>query len=105
MRALFFVEVVVKFIIGLAFVGFMGVSVYLLLNEKKTGKKPQVTTAKIKPKNVAPYMLQRERIGNISIFTFESNETGVKYKMNEEQLDDFANEVKALKEAQPAEIK
>lgn len=48
-------------------------------------------------------MLQRERWGKVSIFTFESNETGVKYKINEEQLDEFANQVKTLKETQPAE--
>lgn len=90
-----------KFFIALGFVCFMGVSVYLLLNEKKMMKRPHVSNAAIKPKNVPPYMLQRERVGKISIFTFESNETGVKYKINEEQLDEFAKQVKTLKEAHP----
>jgi hypothetical protein len=80
----------------------MSISVYLLLNED-THIHNSLITKSSKPKREdsnPPRMLQRHRVESISIFTFESSESGQSYKINEEELDNFANQVKILKDKQ-----
>jgi hypothetical protein len=82
-----------KYFFALAFAGFLLVSVYLLTKEKPDNQVSQ--------KNV-PEMLKRERSGKVSIVDFKTDDKGVEYKVSEEQLDEFANQVKTLKAKQPA---
>lgn len=82
-----------KYFFALAFAGLLFVSVYILIKEKPENQ--------VSHKNV-PEMLKRERSGKVSIVDFKTDDKGVEYKVSEEQLDEFANQVKTLKAKQPA---
>ncbi|MBC7427178.1 MAG: hypothetical protein H7336_01120 [Bacteriovorax sp.] len=85
---------------ALAFVCFMGVSVYVLLNEKNLRNPHPVVHMEKNPGrkkigelrrgDLPPFELQRKRIDGTTIYKFESKNKEDNYALDEDQLDDFA---------------
>lgn len=91
---------------AIAFLGFMSVSVYVLLNEKsKIANHPKaenisVSRAKrigeIHRDKLRPNELQRQRIDETTIYRFESLEKNNSFEMDEDDMNEFAESFKAL---------
>jgi hypothetical protein len=108
MQALFFGESMKKFFTIIALIGFMGISTYLLLNERKvkrTALKPISTSKRIGEKTRADfpaYELQRQRIEETTVYKFESKNKEDNYELDEDQLNEFAHSMNSLKEVKNA---
>ncbi len=90
----------------IAFVLFLCLTIYVLLTKKiPTGKMPKKlgppSTSKVigekKVINLPAYELQRQRMADETIFTFESKTTGEIYELDEEELDSFSKSIEGLK--------
>jgi hypothetical protein len=94
-------------IIGLIF--FMGISAYLLLNEKKLMRSahqkkveklwtsPSKAIGEKPRRDFTPYQLQKMRIASESTFRFENTGNNTVYELNEEELERVARQLSDLK--------
>lgn len=90
-----------------SFILFLFLTVYVLLTKKiPSGKFPQKlsppSTSKIigekKTVNLPAYELQRQRMDEETVFTFESKKSGEIYELDEEELDSFNKSLGDLKQ-------
>lgn len=97
---------------ALAFVCFMGISLYVLLNEKKM-RNPHKKVAQSKLVSHAkkigerqrvdlPIELQRQQIDSSTVYKFESKNKAEDYELDEEELDAFTRALSGLRDARDA---
>lgn len=96
-----------KILAIISFILFLFLTIYVLLTKKiPSGKFPKKlsppSTSKVigekKSINIPAYELQRQRIEDETVYTFESKNSGEMYELDEAELESFSSSLENLKQ-------